>query len=121
MNTSSKDKQTQQQTPIPNEIRIFLEGLLDDADIHAVDDQVRETMLQDLFVRLDAYIAASLVDMLPKENFDEFIKMNKENKPQQEIEVFLKEKIPDFAQKMTVVFGNFREMYLGNMVTKKDT
>lgn len=100
---------------IPAEIRGFLESLLDDAGMKGMDKDTHERMIKELFVRLDNYLATVIVDHLSDEDIDEFVKMNEEKKPQEEIQKFLAEKLPNAQQVFAQAFAGFRELYLGNV------
>src|SRR3989344_268045 len=64
---------TQQILQIPPDVRSFLEGLLTDAGMTSLDDEMREEMLKELYGRLDNHLSATIIDNLPPENLDEFI------------------------------------------------
>ena len=100
---------------IPPEVRSFLEGLLNDANMTTLDENMREEMINELFARLDSYMTSVIVDKMPPENIEEFIKMNEEKKSRAEIEAFLKEKMPNAQEVLTRAFMDFREMYLSNV------
>lgn len=104
-----------QKLEIPQEIRNFLEGLLKDAGLTTLDDNMREEMIKELYARLDNYIASVIVDKLPPEHLDDFIKINEEKKSQQEIEQFLKDKMPNPQEVFANAFSEFRDLYLGNV------
>lgn len=99
---------------IPQEVRNFLEGLLDDANM-SLTGSMREKMINDLYVRLDNYITGIIIDTLPAEHLDTFLKMNEEKKSQAEIERFLNEKMPNYKELFANAFAKFRELYLGNI------
>lgn len=100
---------------IPPEVRSFLEGILQDANMTTLDDAMREEMINELFARLDSYMTSVIVDKMPPEHLDEFIKMNEEKKPREEIEAFIRGKMPNAQDVLTRAFMDFREMYLSNM------
>lgn len=99
---------------IPPDVRIFLSGLLEDAGIVPVDEIMKEEMIKELFARLDNFITTTIVDNMPEEHIDAFIKMNEEKKPKNEIEAFLKEKMPNYQTVFSQAFADFRELYLSN-------
>lgn len=105
---------------IPPEVRSFLEGILQDANMATLDDAMREEMINELFARLDSYMTSVIVDKMPPEHLDEFIKMNEEKKPRQEIETYLKEKMPNAQDVLTRAFMDFREMYLKNVTVARN-
>jgi hypothetical protein len=104
---------------IPDEVRGFLEGMLNDASITALDDDAREDMIRELFVRLDSFMATRLLDQLPKEKVEEFIRMNEEKKSREELELFIKDNIPNAAQFFANIFTDFRESYLGKVAVNR--
>lgn len=103
-----------QNLQIPQDIRAFLDGILTDANM-TLTDSMREEMIKDLYVRLDNFITGIIIDRLPDQYYDEFIKLNEERKSQAEIEEFLKSKIPDYQTVFRDAFAQFRELYLGNV------
>lgn len=110
------DTQNQaQKLEIPQEIRNYLDGLLKDGGMTTLDDQMREEMIKELFARLDNFIASAIIEKLPPENLDEFIKLNEEKKPQEEIEQFLKDKMPNSQEVFANAFSDFRSLYLSNV------
>lgn len=116
-NTEHMDNQQNQQAKleIPQEIRNFLDGLLKDANMTALDENMREEMIKELYARLDNFITTAIIDNLPPEHLDEFIKLNEEKKPQTEIEQFLKDKMPNSQEVFSSAFSEFRDLYLGNV------
>ena len=114
---------TQNQTTrleIPPEVRSFLEGLLSDANMTTLDDAMREEMINELFARLDSYMTSVIVDKMPPEHLEDFIKMNEEKKSRQEIEAYLKEKMPNAQDVLTRAFMDFRDMYLKNVTVARN-
>ena len=99
---------------IPPEIREFLEALLKDADILNLDETQKEGMIQELFVQLDNFIAATVVKSLPPEKMEEFIRMSEEKSSQKELQTFLQANVPDAQKVFTDAFTQFRNLYLKN-------
>lgn len=112
------DKQTLQ---IPEEIQTFLEGLLKDAGMTTLDSEMREEMVKELFARLDNYMTSVIIDNLPSEHLEAFIKMNEEKKSREEIEKFLKDNMPNATEVFAKALVDFRELYLGNITTARNT
>lgn len=105
---------------IPPEIHAFLDGLLTDAGMTTLDDDTREEMIKELFVRLDHYITTVIIEKLPPENLDEFMKLNEEKKPMSEIQKYLMAKMPNTEEVFATAFADFRDLYLGNVTTVRD-
>lgn len=105
---------------IPPEIRTFLEGLLQDAGMTTLDDQMREEMIKELYARLDSFITSVIMENLPPEKLEEFTKMAEEKKTRQEMEEFLKAHVPNAAEVMAQAFIEFRNLYLGNVAVARN-
>lgn len=112
---------TQQPVAVPAEIRGFLEGLLNDAKMSSLDDSMREEMINELYVRLEQFLTGKIIDNLPPEKVEEFIKMNEDNKPQAEIQGYLQTNISNSEDVMTKAFMEFRNLYLGNVAVARTT
>lgn len=109
-----------QNLQIPQEVRDFLEGLLDDAKMTSLNDKMREEMIAELYARLDSFITTAIVDNMPSEHLEAFIRLNEEKKSQDEIETFLKEKMPNYQQVFNDAFAKFRNLYLGNVALERN-
>lgn len=114
------DNSQQNQLTIPPEIRSFLEGILTEAQMLSLDDEMKEEMLKELYARLDNYLATVILENLPAEHYEEFIKLNEEKKPQAEIEQFLQDKMPNPSQVFAKAFADFRELYLGSVAVARN-
>ncbi|MDO8619025.1 MAG: hypothetical protein Q7R49_03740 [Candidatus Daviesbacteria bacterium] len=98
---------------IPPEIRTFLENLLTDANITPLDEAMKEEMIGQLYVKLDSFVMTTVVENLPPEYMDEFIRLNEENRPKEEIDTFMADKIPNSQDVFAKAFLDFRDLYLG--------
>lgn len=109
------DQQGRQPQPIPNELRQFLEGIINYAHPSGVDEQTKEAIMQELFYQLDNYLANVIAENLTPEDLDAFVKMNEEKKPREEIENFVKQKIPNAQEVFTNAFIKFQKIYIENI------
>lgn len=100
---------------IPQDIRQYLEDMLQDAGMLTLDDASRESMIQELFVQLDNYIASLIVQNLQPADLEIFIKMNEERKPKEDIEQFIKDRLPNAQELFTNAFIDFRNLYMQNV------
>lgn len=98
---------------IPQEIRSFLEGLITDSG-RIYEPEMQEEMIKELYVRLDSFIISVIIENMPPEHLDEFIKLNDENKPKNEIEAFVKQHMPNAEAIFSKAFVDFRELFLNN-------
>lgn len=99
---------------IPEEVKPYLEGLLADAGITPVDEKMQEDMMKDLYVRLDNFLASALLDNMPPEHLEAFIKMNEKGATREEVERFLQDNLPNAKDVFAKAFVDFRDLYLGN-------
>lgn len=102
---------------IPQEVKKYLESLLNDAQVTLIDEQMKEEMIRELYERLDHYLTGVIVNNLPSDQLENFVKMNEEKKPREEIEQFIKEHVPKAEEVFASAFIDFRNLYLG----KKDS
>ena len=88
----------QPQVEIPTEARQYLEGILNDANMATLDSEMREGMINEMYQRLDSFLATKIVENMSPEYIEEFIAMNEQKKPREEIEKFVKEKMPSYDE-----------------------
>lgn len=113
------DSTKQQSLQIPPEIRTFLEGILTDANLTSVDQEMRDELVKELFARLDAFVTEKLVAQLPEDQLDPFMKMADEGKSKEETQAFLSKHIPNAPEFFAKTFAEFRDLYLGNIALAK--
>ena len=89
--TTTTNNNTNQTLQIQPEIKTFLESILTDAGMTALDNDMHEEMLKELYARLDNFLVGIIIDNMPADKLEAFTKLNEENKPKEEIEKFVKE------------------------------
>lgn len=105
---------------IPAEIRSFIEGLLTDANMSTLDAEMKEEMVKEVFARLDNYITSAIVDNLPENKLEAFIKLNEDKKSKEEIENYLKDNMPNAQDVFAKTFQEFRDLYLGGVTVARN-
>lgn len=105
---------------IPSEVRTFLEGLVQDSGMLNLEAETREEMIKELYARLDNFITSTIIDNMPPEYVEEFIKMTEQNKSKAEIEGYLKSKVPNAEEILAKAFIEFRNLYLGNITVARN-
>lgn len=105
----------QQPVQIPQEVRAFLESLLQDAGMTTLDKDMREDMIKNLFIRLDNFMLTTIVEGLPAEKLEEFTKMSEGKADRTELEKYLKEHIPNATEVFARAMLEFRDIYLGSV------
>lgn len=118
--TLPADGQVNQTAQIPQEVMVFLEGILEDAGMTALDKDMHDEMVAELYARLDNYMVGVIIDNMPEEHLETFVKMNEENKPKEEIEKFIQEKMPKAGEVFAGAFAKFRELYLGGIAVARN-
>lgn len=114
---------TQKNVPfnaIPGEIKSFLESLLADAGMTTLDEQTREEMVKELYVRLDHYLTNTIIENMPPAHLEEFVKMNESKKSMDEVQEFLISKMPDAQGVFVKAFDDFRNLYLSSVNLNRD-
>lgn len=107
------DQSIGQTNQIPPDVRAYLERLLQESDFVSVDQKMTDDMVTEMYASLDHYVSARLVEILPPEKLNEFIKMNEEQRSQVELQQFLQQNIPNYSQFFADIFSDFRQLYLG--------
>lgn len=93
------------------EVKKFLEDLLTKAEIVPVSEEMHENMITELYIELDRYVTAKLIENMPIEHMDAFLALKKENDAQK-MEIFIKKNVPDAQQLYTDAFVEFGQMYI---------
>lgn len=119
-NTQQTTAQTNPQITIPKEIRPFLEELIKDANLSSPDADMQEGMIQELYERLDSYLASVIVEKLHPEDIETFIKMNEDKKSREEIQKFLQDKLPNAQDVFAGAFIDFRDLYVKGVADAKN-
>ena len=85
-----------------------------------LDESMRDEMINELFVRLDKHITATIIDNMPEEYIEEFIQMTEQKKPREELEKYMVDKIPNAKEVLSQAFVEFRQLYLGNVAVARN-
>lgn len=98
---------------ITQEVRTFLESILDDAGMTDLTPEMKNSMTQELFKLLDARLTTVAVENLSEENLTQFERMLEEKKDKQDVEMFLRDKIHNAPELFAQAMLDFRNSYLG--------
>lgn len=102
------DDQLKQISP---DVRTFLENLLEDAGMQLSDD-LKNSMILDLNVRLEKKIIADAIDHMQPQDTEEFIKLVQSTGDQKQIESFITSKIPNAKEVFMKSMVDFRSYFL---------
>jgi hypothetical protein len=79
-----------------------------------ITNEVREELRKDLFLRLDNFVIARILEALSEKDLFSFEKLVKEGKSREELRQFAAKHIPDFTNFLTDAFLEFRMVYLSS-------
>jgi Protein of unknown function (DUF5663) len=108
-----------QQGQIPEEIRAYLEGILEDGEM-VLRDEAKEKMMQQLFVELNRFLLTKVVQVLPQEKMEAFVKLNESNPAPEKITEYLQQNLPNAQEVFQQAFEEFREIYLDGVDTSRE-
>lgn len=105
-----------QQLPIhiPGEIKEYLLGVLSQANIIPATEIMKQQMLEGLFIELDKYMTAKIIENMPMEHLEAFLDLQKQRKPEA-TESFILQHIPNAQDMYVAGFNEFRTMYVENV------
>lgn len=110
----SDDLDEKMDIQIPEEAKKFLGAILDETGL-SLTDEVREEMILQLFVKLDALMLGRIIDSLPDDKVDAFMDLQEKNATPQEIQGFIDENLPNAKDVFATTFAEFRDTYLANV------
>ncbi len=96
---------------IPSEVRRYLEDLLATAGVTSVP-RTHEQILHALFERLNSVTVTAATNSLSSNDREIFYRMIATLHPQDELEHFLHDHVPDLQAVHTKALGEFRTIYL---------
>lgn len=102
----------EQHNVVPDEIRVYITSLLDASGLQQADKELRESMIQNLYKELDAYIIDQIVDYMPAEKLEAFTELIQKNPSKDELDLYIRMNIPNAQDVLTVAFADFRNRYL---------
>lgn len=99
-------------TNIPQDIYQFLENLLKEANTLPVDDKLKETMIDELYPRLEERLNLTLVDNLNEQQQNAYLDLLKSQPGQAQIQEFIKENVPNLAKIYQKTLAEFKSLYV---------
>lgn len=97
---------------IPQEIRNYLESLIQEANVAVYDDKTKEDLVYYLFDKLDKFLAVKIVENMSADDTKEFVRLNQEKKSKEEIDTFIDQHMQNPQEVFTRAFVDFRDFYL---------
>jgi hypothetical protein len=118
---TQNQQSAQPQIQIPQDIRGFLEDILLTSDMVPENDIMHEIMLQQIFDRLDKFVAIRLVELLSDEDAEAFIKLNEAKASKEEIDKFIEEHIPNAKEAFVKILLDFKDAYTSELAPQAET
>ncbi len=91
----------------------FVDELIRDKNLPTSDEAVREQMKNDLLDRVEDRVNAVILRFLPPEKLGELEEKLNADAPDEEVQAFVREYIPDLDVKVAAALVAFRQTYLG--------
>lgn len=104
---------------IPQEIRNYLESLIQEANVAVYDDKTKEDLIYYLFDKLDKFLAVKIVENMSADDTKEFVRLNQEKKSKEEIDTFIDQHMHNPQEVFTRAFVDFRDFYLTGQSQQK--
>lgn len=101
-------------TSMPEETRLFLEKLIEDKKFENLSPAFKETMIESLNKRLEAYILTAIFEKLDEKTAAklETIMESKKNPSSDDMQKFLQENVPGAGEAIAQALIEFRLAYL---------
>lgn len=121
MNTHASVKTDWENVLIPPDIKIFLEGLLEEADLLILNDEMYDTILKSMYLQLDQHLLGRVLEALPEDRLEGFIALDATEKTSDPATVqdYLEKHLPDAKDVFAKAFADFRTMYLETIAREK--
>src|SRR5258708_28010120 len=102
------DNNQQDPLQIPQEIRAYLEGILDEAGMSGFDENIHQSMINDLYIRLDKFLIGLIAQYMPDEKLEEFAKLTENNPSQTSVTEYIQNNVPNSKEIFSKAFVEFR-------------
>jgi len=112
---------TQSDTPsqVPAEMKAFLQGILDEADILILDDVEKEAVIQNMYFQLDAFLLEQVIAALPDEKIEEFSTLSEEEGSVEKVQAFIESALPNAKEIFEKAYEEFRQWYLDTIAIEE--
>lgn len=100
-----------QQNQIPVDIRAYLENLLEDANIN-LTPELKESMLYDLYLRLEKKLIADAIENMEPADVEEFTKLIQSQNNREVIDQFIKSHLLNAQEIFTQSLVDFKTDFI---------
>lgn len=115
------DENALKQVIIPPDIKIFLERILEEADLLLLDDETYNTILKSMYLQLDQHLLGRILEALPEDKLEGFIALDAAEKTSnpQAVQDYLEKNLPQAKDIFAKAFEDFKTMYLESIAQEK--
>ncbi len=100
---------------ITPQMQLFLENLLLDSGLKFTDEFTKQKMIEDLYFKLDEFLGIVIEENLSDDDLVEYFNLRVVNTKAETLEKFLKTKIPNFDNLISMAMLEFRNVYLSSL------
>lgn len=97
------------------QVWLFLESLLQDAGLNFTDPQAKQTVINDLNIKLEGFLAVVIEENLSDEDLVEYFQLLLSETNGGQLEQFLQTKIPNLDVVLANAMLEFRQVYLSSI------
>ncbi len=98
---------------VSTEVREFVYGLMQEADLDILPPNLKQKIYNDLLTRLDAKLTIAALSALPNKKIDLLKRLLLENKTPFQVSDFLEKNVANIGEVYSMAFADFRKVYLG--------
>jgi hypothetical protein len=95
-----------------DDVKNFLLSLLEEGGMGEVPEEVKDQMVQDLYVRLDDRLKVSILEAMTDEQRVELQKLIDEDKSDEDVQQYIIDNVKNLNDIYTKVFEEFKDLYL---------
>ena len=104
---------------IPQEMRAYLEAVLEEADLLILNSEEREQIIQTMYRQLDLFLLTRILEELPEDKLEAFEKLDEEKANITQIEDFIRSSVPNAKEVFEKAYEDFRELYLDSLAIEE--
>jgi hypothetical protein len=104
---------------VPQEMRAYLEAVLEEADLLILNEEEREQIIQNMYRQLDLFLLTRILENLPEEKLEAFEKLDEDKANITQIEDFIRSSVPNAKELFEKAYEDFRELYLDSLAIEE--
>lgn len=97
---------------IPNELKVFFQGILDEADIFIADEEDLNDLLISMYGHFNNFILSAILEHLPAEKVETFVDLSEQEGSTTQVQDYIEKNLPNSKEVITKAYEDFRNLYL---------